>query len=164
MYDAWAAYDSVAVGYLFREKHTAADVAAARQQAISYAAYRMLKERYVFSKSASNTLYTIGAQMTALGYDTNNVSTDTSTPAGVGNAVYATVSAFFINDGARQTNAYADYPTNQCGDTPANSPLVTRLTGGHPGHPHQWQPPAGTNAVGQNGFPITPLQSLGVAQ
>src|SRR6516164_7734379 len=77
MYDAWAAYDPVAVGYLFREKHTAADVAAARQTAISYAAYRMLKERYVYSKSASNTLYAIGAQMTALGYDTNNTTTDT---------------------------------------------------------------------------------------
>src|SRR5229473_8676628 len=49
MYDAWAAYDPVAVGYLFREKHTAADLAAARSQAISFAAYRMLKERYVYS-------------------------------------------------------------------------------------------------------------------
>src|SRR5215472_8718204 len=51
MYDAWAAYDPVAVGYLFREKHTAADLTAARQASISYAAYRMLKERYVYSKS-----------------------------------------------------------------------------------------------------------------
>ncbi|HXU79613.1 MAG TPA: hypothetical protein VN794_23735, partial [Methylomirabilota bacterium] len=58
MYDAWAAYDPVAVGYLFREKHTAADVALARREAISYAAYRILRQRYVFSKSASNTLFT----------------------------------------------------------------------------------------------------------
>src|SRR5215470_16620712 len=44
MYDAWAAYDNAAVAYLFREKHTAADLTAARNEAISYAAYRLLKE------------------------------------------------------------------------------------------------------------------------
>src|SRR5262245_63449208 len=44
MYDAWAAYDPNAVGFIFREKHTAADVAAARREAISYAVYRMMLE------------------------------------------------------------------------------------------------------------------------
>src|SRR5438046_1978871 len=43
MYDAWAAYDSVAVGYVYRSKHTASDIAEARREAISYAAYRILK-------------------------------------------------------------------------------------------------------------------------
>ena len=48
MWDAWAAYDTNgAVGFVYRGKHTAADVAAARNEAISYAAYRMLKERHV---------------------------------------------------------------------------------------------------------------------
>src|SRR5689334_25284636 len=46
MYDAWAAYDTNgAVGYVYHGKHAAADVAAARQEAISYAAWRLLKER-----------------------------------------------------------------------------------------------------------------------
>jgi len=37
--DAWAAYDTnAAVGYIYRGKHTAADVTAARNEAISYAA------------------------------------------------------------------------------------------------------------------------------
>ena len=31
MYDAWAAYDGVAVGFVYRGKHSAGDVAAARQ-------------------------------------------------------------------------------------------------------------------------------------
>ena len=35
MYDAWAAYDTNAVGFIYRGKHTAADVAAARREAIS---------------------------------------------------------------------------------------------------------------------------------
>ena len=47
MYDAWAAYDPVAVGYLYRKKHAVPGgkdegVAAARRAAISYAAYRLL--------------------------------------------------------------------------------------------------------------------------
>src|SRR5690349_15295878 len=108
MYDAWAAYDPVAVGYLFHEKHTAADIVAARNEAISYAAYRLLKERYALSVSATNTLPALDALMASLGYDTNNVSTDTSTPAGLGNAVYQTVSAYYLNDGANQTANYQD--------------------------------------------------------
>src|SRR5215471_11832448 len=164
MYDAWAAYDPVAVGYLFREKHTANDVAAARREAISYAAYRLLRERYVYSKSASNTLAALDAQMVALGYDTNNFSLDTSTPAGVGNSGYAAVSAFFLNDGARQPNAYADYPTNQGGYVPINQPLVTGLPGTTVADVNHWQPLAITNAVDQHGYPIGPIQKFLGAQ
>src|SRR5438132_1259516 len=50
MYDAWTAYDTNgAVGYVYHGKHTAADVTAARKEAISYAAWRLLKERHVYS-------------------------------------------------------------------------------------------------------------------
>src|SRR5262245_967111 len=70
MYDAWAAYDTnTAVGYLYRGKHTAGDVAAARREAISYAAYRVLTERYALSRSATNTLAALDARLAALGYD-----------------------------------------------------------------------------------------------
>ena len=164
MCDAWAAYDTVAVGYLFREKHTAPDLAAARNEAISYAAYRLLRERYVYSKSASNTLATLDARMVALGYDTNNFSLDTSTAAGVGNSVYAAVSTYFLNDGSRQTNAYADYPTNQGGYVPINQPLVTGFPGTLAVDINRWQPLAITNAVDQNGFPAGPVQKFLGAQ
>ena len=46
MWDAWAAYDRRADGYFVTEKHTATDVQAAREAAISYAAYRVLLWRY----------------------------------------------------------------------------------------------------------------------
>src|SRR5438552_7076322 len=46
MWDAWAAYDPAAIGYLLREKHAARDVQATRREAISYAAYRLLKYRF----------------------------------------------------------------------------------------------------------------------
>src|SRR5207245_1942187 len=51
MYDAWAAYDTNgAVGYIYRGKYSATNLLAARNEAISYAAWRMLKERHVYSK------------------------------------------------------------------------------------------------------------------
>ena len=104
MYDAWAAYDPVAVGYVYRGKHTAANLPAARSNAISYAVFRMMKERHVYSRTAANTLLVDDNLMTSLGFDIHNNSRDTSTPPGVGNSVYDAVSAWFINDGARQAN------------------------------------------------------------
>lgn len=188
MYDAWAAYDTNgAVGYVYRGKHTAADVASARSNAISYAVWRMLKERHVYSRTASNSLAVDDALMTSLGFDINNNSRDTSTPAGVGNSVYDAVSAWFINDGSRQTNgtpynpaspatlpiAYPDYPTNQGGYIYINPyPLATDRPGITDGQnpPHtvvdvnHWQRLQVVNAVDQNGFPQGPLQNYLGAQ
>jgi hypothetical protein len=159
MYDAWAAYDPVTVGYLFREKHTSTNIAAARSEAISYAAYRLLKERYTLSQGSNTTLVAIAAEMAALGYSTNNTSLDTSTPAGVGNTVYAMVSAYFLNDGSLQTNAYHDLPATNGGYAPVNPPLVTGLFGdSNVSDPNRWQPLAITNAVSQNGIPLGPVQ------
>src|SRR5947209_17279689 len=56
MYDAWAAYAPMAVGYVYRAKHTAADIPSARSNAISYAVYRMMRERHAYSKTATATL------------------------------------------------------------------------------------------------------------
>jgi len=170
LYDAWAAYDTNgAVGYLYHRKHAAPDLASARREAISYAAYRMLRERYVYSKSASNTLAALDARMLALGYPTNNVSLDPSTPAGVGNSVYAAVSAWFINDGARQTNGtsaapYPDYSLDQGGYVYTNPPLVTGVAGVIISNVNHWQRLAITNAYDQNGFPQGPIQSYLGAQ
>ena len=161
MYDAWAAYDPVAVGYLFHEKHTAADIVAARNEAISYAAYRLLKERYALSVSATNTLPALDALMAALGYDTNNVSTDTSTPAGLGNAVYQTVSAYYLNDGANQTANYQDTNPVRGGYAPINPPLVTGLPGDtNLVDVNRWQPLAITNAFDQHNFPASIVQTF----
>src|ERR1051325_11637366 len=80
MYDAWAAYDPVAVGYVYRGKHTAADIQSARSNAISYAAFRLLTERHVYSRTAFKTPVADTNLMTRLGYDPGNTSLDTSTP------------------------------------------------------------------------------------
>jgi hypothetical protein len=181
MYDAWAAYDATAVGYVYRGKHTASDVAAARREAISYAAFRILNERHVYSRTASNTLAANLALMTSLGFDPSNTSRDISTPAGVGNAVYDAVSLWFINDGARQTSgtpypvanppvAYPDAPAAQGGYPYLNPPLATALPGIDDGNGkgavdiNRWQRLQVVNAVDQNGFPQGPIQNYLGAQ
>src|SRR5436190_2142425 len=163
MWDAWAAYDTNgAVGYVYHGKHTAADVFAARNQAISFAAYRMLKERHFYA-SANNRVAVLAAddaKMAALGYNTNYVARD-STPAGVGNMIYDAVSAWFINDGARQTNGtqanpYPDYPVGQGGYDYINPPLATDRPGISDGFGNsvvdinRWQRLYIVNAVDQN--------------
>ena len=164
MYDAWAAYDTVAVGYLFRQKATAGDVTAARNEAISFAAYRLLQERCALSLNANTTLAALDAKMDALGYDRNNFSTDTSTPAGIGNSVYSAVSNCFINDGARQDYAYADYPAGQGGYVSVNPNLVTGFVGTNTADVNHWQPLAIANAVDQNDNPVGPIQTFVGAQ
>ena len=182
MYDAWAAYDSNAVGFVYRGKHTAADVAAARREAISYAMYRIMVERLAYSRTATNQAPRNPDFMTALGYDPNNTSRDTSTPAGVGNSIYDAVSAWFINDGSRQTNgtpfptanppiAYPDYPVgNPRRYTFVNPPLNPFLHGINDGTNHtivdvnKWQRLIVANSIDQNGFPQNPLQGYLGAQ
>ncbi len=182
MYDAWAAYDTNgAVGFIYRGKHATADVAAARHEAISYAAWRLLKERHLFSRTAAATLAADDAELVGLGYSTNNTSRNTSTPAGVGNAVYDAVSLWFSNDGSRQTNgipfptanppvAYPDYPAGQGGYAFVNGPLATALPGITDGNGNtlvdinHWQRLQVVNAVDQNGFPAGPIQGYLGAQ
>src|SRR5689334_15328791 len=150
MYDAWAAYDSNAVGYIYRGKHTAPDVAAARSNAISYAAFRLLRERHVYSRTASNTLVLDTNLMVLLGYDPTDTNRNTSTPTGVGNSVYDAVSLWFSNDGSRQTNgtpynpafpntipvAYPDYPSGPLRYSYTNFALATDRPGIDDGFGH----------------------------
>ena len=175
MYDAWAAYTNGPVGYVYRGKHTAADIAAARREAISYAAYRMLRERYAYSRNAATTLANLDAHMASLGYAISNVSTATSTPAGVGNSVYAAVSAWFINDGSRQTSgtpyptanppiAYPDYPTGQGGYNYINDPLPAGVSGITVNDVNHWQRLQLVNALDQNGNPLPLIQNYLGAQ
>lgn len=182
LYDAWAAYDTNgAVGFIYRSKHTAPNVAAARDEAIAYAAFRMLMERHVYSRTATNTLPLNEKLMTSLGFDPENITRDTSTPAGVGNAIYDAVSAWFINDGSRQTNgtpypvanppvAYPDAPADQGGYVFFNPMLDSALPGINDGtnntviDVNRWQRLKVANSIDQNGFPQNPIQRFLGAQ
>ena len=182
MYDAWAAYDTNAVGFIYRGKHTAPDVAVARREAMSYAMYRMMLERHAYSRTATNQAGANPVFMSLLGYDTNNVSRDISTPAGVGNSIYDAVSAWFINDGSRQTNgtpfpvanppvAYPDYPVGHARRyTFVNQMMNPFLPGTTDGtnntlfDVNKWQRLIVAGSIDQNGFPQNPLQGYLGAQ
>ena len=158
MYDAWAAYDPIATGYVYKTKHMAGSVAAARREAISYAAYRILKERYALAFNPPPTLLALDEQMRALGYSIDHTSLDPSTPAGLGNLIASTVSARFMDDGALQARKYGALPAKQGGYKPVNEHMVTGLSGTNIADVNCWQPLAVANALDQNGNPTGPLQ------
>jgi hypothetical protein len=164
MYDAWAAYDVVAVGCVYDGKSLAIDAESARREAISYAAYRLLKERYAYSRSAQKTLAALDVQMGRLGFDINDFSLDPATPAGLGNSVFKAVSEHYINDGARQTEAYEDLPPGRGGYVPFNRPMAAGVPGAVVVDVNRWQPLSIANAVDQNGFPQGPVQTFLGAQ
>ena len=108
MYDAWAAYDSTALGFLHHERASADDVEAARREAISYAAYRMLAHRYQLSLNAVTTLAALGDRMTALGFDPSRTNALGGSPAAVGNRIAADLIDWGVRDGANELGGYDD--------------------------------------------------------
>jgi hypothetical protein len=100
MWDAWAAYDPTASGYFVHEKQTASDVTAARNEAISYAAYRVLTERYIKAVGADKDLSEFDDLMDALCYPLDVTTTTGSSPAAVGNRIAQAVIAYGLADGS----------------------------------------------------------------
>src|SRR5512140_2579910 len=107
MYDAWAAFDHVAETFLlgktiggftvpFNGIAAPADLPAARNEAVSYAAYRLLKYRFLHSPGATASAARFDSLMLPYGYDTLFTSTDYSTgsPAALGNYIGQSVIDF----------------------------------------------------------------------
>lgn len=164
MYDAWAAYDTNAAGFLYHAKHTAPDVAAARHEAISYAAYRLLRQRAGLSHNAVTTRVVLDSRFAGLGFDRNNLSADPATPAGLGNAVFATLTAYVAEDGARQNFGYADFPPAEGGYQSVNLPLGIAIPGTLAANVNRWQTLAISDATTQNGIPADSIQKFAGAQ
>ena len=106
IYDAWAAYDNQAVGTQLgaslrrpHKEHTLAN----KNEAISFAAYRAAVDLLPGDK-----VKVFDPLMAQLGYDINNTSMNTSTPAGIGNTACAAVLAFRHGDGSNQLGTLAD--------------------------------------------------------
>lgn len=154
IYDAWAAYDDRALGTrlgaLLRRppaERTRANV----EQAISFAAYRAAADLFPASESSLFDLL-----MRSLGYDEGDLSTDISTPTGIGNVAAQAVLDFRHHDGANQLGdepgglpgvPYSDYT----GYGPANDPMDVRepfaATTVH--DPNSWQPLRYVDASGK---------------
>ena len=149
MWDAWAAYDPTAEGYFVKEKLTASDVAAARNEAISYAAYRVLTSRYIKSVGAADSLSEFDDAMDSLCYPLDVTTTAGNSPAALGNRIAAATIAYGLDDGSNQANGYAD-PDYK----PVNGPLVVNKPGTTMIDPNRWQPLQLEHMISQNGIPI----------
>src|SRR5260370_26943529 len=119
MWDAWAAYDPQASGYLVTEKHTAPDLTAAREEAISYAAYRVLTARYIKSVGAEQSLSEFDDLMDALCYPLDATTTVGDSPAAVGNRIAAAGLAYGLAARSHPAPGSPPPPTS-----PANPPLI----------------------------------------
>jgi hypothetical protein len=149
MWDAWAAYDPKAEGYFVKEKLQADDVQAAREAAISYAAYRLLLHRYSIAAGLQETFDELASTMTSLCYSIDYVSTEGDSPAALGNRIAAKIIAYGRTDGAHEPVRYA--PVTYA---PVNQPLVVSEPGTTMTDPSRWQPLALAQNVAQNGLTI----------
>ena len=152
MWDAWATYDATAKGVFVTEKNTATDLAAARDQAISYAAYRVLLHRYGGAAGGPIDKVCFKAFMDTLGYDVAVTSTDGSSPAAIGNRIAAAIIEFGKTDGANEQNNYAD----TTGFMATNTPLPVEGPSAPADDIDHWQPLDLAIASTQNGIPLAP--------
>lgn len=138
MWDAFAAYDPAIAGYLHDEAATAVDIDAARNEAISFAAYRLLTHRFQSSPGVAVSQPAFDALMDTLGYDRSFASTVGDTPAAAGNRIAATVIALGKSDGAMEGELVDDY--GNAFYMPVNPPLIVTLPG-NPDlvDPNRWQ-------------------------
>ncbi len=122
IFDAWAAYDLTAVGTQLGDDLQRPEIEVTednKQEAVSYAAYRVLEDLFPSQIDIFDSL------MTELGYDPENRTTDTTTVAGIGNVSAQALLDFRHNDGSNQLgddpngngNPYSDITNYQ----PVNS-------------------------------------------
>ena len=160
MYDAWAAFDDVAQTFLLGKRvggfsctasgfPPPADRNAARDEAISYAAYTLLSHRFQNSPGAAESLAGFDALMIALGYDPALSSTDyvSGSAAALGNYIARCMIDLGFQDGSNELDAY-EYKHYE----PVNPPLLVTA----PGNPdivdlNRWQPLKFVTFIDQGG-------------
>ncbi|MSU33872.1 MAG: hypothetical protein EXS36_01955 [Pedosphaera sp.] len=183
MYDGWAAYDATAVGYIYNEHISPlpADIEAARREAISYAAYRVLRGRFATGAGSVTSLSSFDAKLTALGYSTSvgqGPLLTAATPAELGKRIGDAILAWGGADGFTQAaypEAYTavvnpnmdplramsvlgnngQFPTRTNMPIGVGIPLLSNTAQQYTADtdPNFWQPLALTASVSQNGIP-----------
>lgn len=130
MYDAWAVYDEHAKTYFLADtlggfvvpfdslafdslviQNIPPDrLDSIREEAMSYAVYRLLKHRFLNSPGAEESLPIMDALFMDLGYDASFSSTDylSAAPAALGNYLAQQMIAFGFQDGANEVQDYAN--------------------------------------------------------
>ncbi len=160
MYDAWAAYDGKAKPYLTKEHPASMNPNSDREIAISFAAYRVLAERYSqkYALGYMTSQARFAAHMNLLGLDRNYTATEGDNPAAVGNRIAKAILEFGLTDGSNEAENYKDATYS-----PVNKPLIVKQAGidlvdtsdsSYKLDPNHWQPLALDEIVSQNGIPL----------
>ena len=141
MYDAWAAYGRTGLQVLHQERASATDVNSARNEAISFAAYRRLRHRFVDGPGGTGpgkeiTAIALEEQMLDLGYDLSFDSVDGDSPAALGNRIAQSVIEYGLRDGANGVEDYADPSDYKA----TNVPMIFDVPGTMATEPNRWQP------------------------
>jgi hypothetical protein len=149
MWDAWAAYDPGAVGVFVDETADAGDIDADRDEAISYAAYRVLEARYIDSIGASESIPEFDQLMADLCYPIDITTTDGDSPAALGNRIAQVILEAGHDDGSNEAEGYvsADYQ-------PVNDALTVDASGTDMIDPNRWQPLQIEEMISQNGIAV----------
>ncbi|MEJ6682094.1 MAG: T9SS type A sorting domain-containing protein [Flavobacteriales bacterium] len=172
MYDAWAAYDLISQPYFLGNTlggnfipfngvvipGTAEEIQSAREEAVSYAAYRILSHRYGNLPSTNEiaVLDALDAYMNELGYatDVSSIDYENNGPAALGNYIAAEIIAFGLLDGSFEEDGYNNqyYESIHDGE---DYDLVTSFPG-NPDmlDPNRWQPLTLLVAIDQLGNPL----------
>ena len=165
VYDSWAVYDTTTSTYFLGKTvdgytcpfngitlPSSNQKEQYQEEAMSYAAFRLLTHRFQNSPGADSTLPRFQRLLQQLGYDENNTSVDYSTgePAALGNYLAQELISFGLQDGANEANAYGNRFY-----TPINSPLIPKDEGNpNLNNPNRWQPLGFDVFIDQSGNPI----------
>ena len=166
MYDAWAVFD-VTAGTFLLDKQVGGyscpldyvaynrDFVAAREEAISFAAYRLITHRFALAPGFAAIQGDADALMLTLGYDATDTSTATrgGSAAAMGNYIASCYIGFGLQDGANETNDYANVSYS-----PVNPPVEPES----PGNPDivdldRWQQISLTLFIDQAGNPVSTI-------
>lgn len=120
MYDAWAAYDDTSSTWLLGKTQAGYDCRftapprprdrqLAREEAISFAVYRMVRHRFKDSPGADLVAELADRTMAELGFDSSETSTayQDGSPAALGNYIAECYLAYGMQDGSNEANDYA---------------------------------------------------------
>jgi hypothetical protein len=151
MWDAWAVFSPTAQPVFTAERLSAANIAAARDEAISYAAFRVLDHRYKNAIGGKVSQACYRALMTKQGYDPNDATLLGDSPRAVGNRIAKAIIDSHLSDGSNEANNYADTTMFK----PANPPIAVESATRTPATDiDQWQPLDLAIAATQNGIPL----------
>ncbi|TGV00960.1 FG-GAP-like repeat-containing protein [Flavivirga rizhaonensis] len=161
LYDAWAIISDNAKTYLigkqvngflrsFKGFSTTERTEVAQRKAISYAAYRLLSQRFKNSPGAQETLERFDLIMQQLGYDTSYDSIDYSNGSAeaLGNFIAKTIIDYGNMDGSNESDQY-----NNLIYKPLNPPLKLSVPEEPIGiiDPNRWQPLSFNTFIDQSG-------------